>query len=381
MARLPAAPGAYGQPPVPPGGAVEASDAASRAAATLASAVPRVSWKWYARSVDAGCAPLARPRVAPPPGPARRRRSCRRSRPRRRPAPAAGARRRRRARRDRAGVRTAEGGRDVAADPPAALAGPAMTGANAARDSSTVIRMLRVVNASVAAVNTAIAPRRPPPPAPGRARSGRGPGSGRPRARKAGEQLVGVGELGDGRRATKLVASISRRPASTSSSMKRRLSAVGIGASTRSGARRGARPRRSGRCRPSVAAPAARPSQTCGGSIARSMPGDLDLDPAERSIASSLLAAERRGVAPVAGARAGPSSSSRVPGSCWSGRRPGCPSCSRQGAAAYRVPGQDSRTASALAADDLVRRPDARPRSTRPAPARPRRAPSSSPRG
>ncbi len=48
MARLPAAPGAYGQPPVPPADESKQRTPASRPAATLASAVPRVSWKWKA---------------------------------------------------------------------------------------------------------------------------------------------------------------------------------------------------------------------------------------------------------------------------------------------------------------------------------------------
>ena len=58
MARLPAAPGAYGQPPGAAGRGVEAADAGARPAATLASAVPRVSWKWYA-TARSGC-PAAR---------------------------------------------------------------------------------------------------------------------------------------------------------------------------------------------------------------------------------------------------------------------------------------------------------------------------------
>src|SRR6185369_11008939 len=48
VARLPAAPGAYGQPPVPPVEASKARIPADIAAATFARAVPRVSWKWYA---------------------------------------------------------------------------------------------------------------------------------------------------------------------------------------------------------------------------------------------------------------------------------------------------------------------------------------------
>ena len=45
MARLPAAPGANGEPPVPPVEASKVVTPASTAAITLASAVPRVSWK------------------------------------------------------------------------------------------------------------------------------------------------------------------------------------------------------------------------------------------------------------------------------------------------------------------------------------------------
>ena len=41
-------PGAYGQPPVPPADESKQRTPASRPAATLASAVPRVSWKWKA---------------------------------------------------------------------------------------------------------------------------------------------------------------------------------------------------------------------------------------------------------------------------------------------------------------------------------------------
>ena len=52
MARLPAAPGAYGQPPVPPVDESKQRTPASRPAATLASAVPRVSWKWKAMPLE-----------------------------------------------------------------------------------------------------------------------------------------------------------------------------------------------------------------------------------------------------------------------------------------------------------------------------------------
>ena len=45
MARLPAAPGAYGQPPRPPADASNVVMPNGSAVSTLARAVPRVSWK------------------------------------------------------------------------------------------------------------------------------------------------------------------------------------------------------------------------------------------------------------------------------------------------------------------------------------------------
>ncbi len=132
---------------------------AARPAATLASAVPRVSWKWYACRSSGMPASAASADQLARPGPARRRRSCRRSRPRRRRARAAarptstaacGV--------DPAGVRAAERGRDVRSAPPAELAAPGRAPARTRRATRRrSSRCCLVVKASVAAVKTAIA--------------------------------------------------------------------------------------------------------------------------------------------------------------------------------------------------------------------------------
>ena len=101
----------------------------------------------------------------------------------------------------------------------------ARTGANAASDSSTVIPMLCWVNASVAAVKTAMAS------TPAGLRAGqpalvrdedRVPDAGPPRQRAPISSSASA-SCGMARGDTNDVASISRSPASTSSSMKRSL--------------------------------------------------------------------------------------------------------------------------------------------------------------
>ena len=199
MARFPAAPGAYGQPPVPPADELKQRTPASRPAATFARAVPRVSWKWNAICVE---------RDAGRDGQPGQRRDLGRHADPDRVAEAdlvdaeveQPERDLDRARRlDAPRIRTAEGGRDVAAPPPTEVdrhaRGP---GAKAASDSSTVIPMLAVVNASVAAVKTAMAS------TPGRLGAlqaahvrdeDRIADAGR--AREAGHQRIRVGELRD----------------------------------------------------------------------------------------------------------------------------------------------------------------------------------------
>ena len=327
MARLPAAPGAYGQPPVPPADESKQRTPASSPAATLASAVPRVSWKWKAMPLerDAGLdgepgqrrdlarhadadrvaeADLVDAEVEQAQGdvdgcaPARRDR-CTGSRTR--------------SRRSRAATSRARAAR-------------ARTGANAASDSSTVIPMLACgegvgrggedgdgigaggLGAGQAALvrdEDRVADAGPP---------GEAAPAARRRRRAAGSPSA----------TTKRVASISRRPASARSSMKRALVAVGIG----------------GRlvleavARPDLVDPDAlghgvggrarwlRPS---GGSIARSMPGDLDLDPAEQVDRGRVLrAAVRRPRSAAGGSRdAARASASRVVGQL--GRWPSSP--------------------------------------------------------
>ena len=133
---------------------------------------------------------------------------------------------------DAAGVRAAEGGRDVAAPPPAELAGARQDRRERRQrlvDASS--RCWRGVNASVAAVKTAMAST---PAASARSM---------PALVRDEDRVADAGVRGRGRRssasasascgmargATKLVASISRRPASASSSMNRAFVAVGIG--------------------------------------------------------------------------------------------------------------------------------------------------------
>ena len=132
----------------------------------------------------------------------------------------------RRGRLDAAGVRAAERGRDVRPAPPAEVGrARARTGANASSDSvdghadvalGEGVGRRGEDGERVGAGG--LGPRR------GRARSGRAPGSGRrsPRAARRSSSSASA-SWGIARGETKLVASISRRPAATSSSMKREL--------------------------------------------------------------------------------------------------------------------------------------------------------------
>ena len=157
VARFPGAPGAYGQPPVPPADASKIAIPSSRPASTFSSARPYVSCRCSASRV--GRDPReerVRRRGARRPG--ARRRSCRRSRSRhsRGRAGATATRRPPRSRRrPRTGSRT-RSRRSRAATTPL-LAARSSTGANAASDSSIDMPMLCCVNASDAAVNTATA--------------------------------------------------------------------------------------------------------------------------------------------------------------------------------------------------------------------------------
>ena len=252
MARLPAAPGAYGQPPVPPVDASKQRTPASRPATTLASAVPRVSWKWNAIRSSGMPAAIARPvelrdlarhadadRVAEADlVDAELERAA--ARPRRR---AAG--RRRRCTGSRTRSRRSRGATSRARPP------GARTGSKAASDSSMVMPMLRV-------------------------------GEGVGRRGEDGER-VGAGGLGAGHAAhvrdedrvadaaalaAGAAAARRRRPAGGWPSARRSSSPRSRGgrprrgarcsgawpragsAPPRSGARRAARPRRSGRDRP-----------------------------------------------------------------------------------------------------------------------------------
>ena len=235
MARLPAAPGAYGQPPVPPVEASKQRMPSSSAAVTLASAVPRVSWKCIASrsgpTPSATSAPTTRRTSAGPATPivspmlelvdAEREQPvgdvdhCRLV--------------------DLALVRAAEGGADVAAAPPAALARRLDDRAGRRRSTprSLMLMLCRgerlgrggedadgVGPGCLRAVEA-------------RARSARAPGTARRAVARAGaisssaSASCGIA-LGD----TKLVASISRRPASASRSMKRSFASVAIGAAS-----------------------------------------------------------------------------------------------------------------------------------------------------
>ena len=220
VARLPAAPGAYGQPPVPPLAASKQRMPASSPATTLARAVPRVSWKWNARPVRGMPASTARPAISPTwlgtPTPivSPKQTSSTPSSQSRSP------------------TSTARSGRtDPVYGQPNAVetyprrhqpspAARSRTGRNAARLSATVRPMFRSVNASVAAVKTAIAsaPARSARSRPRKfgTRTGyRTPGGRSSRGRSSSASA----SWGIARGETKLVASISRSPASRRSRM------------------------------------------------------------------------------------------------------------------------------------------------------------------